>query len=590
MKRRTLFGQIFPAFLFITLLSIVLVTWYATSALGDFYRDRTREELILKADLVEARFTEALRINDYQQVDNLCKQIASKTPMRLTVILPTGRVVGDSEEDPAQMEDHADRPEIINALLNGQGSSVRFSDTLQRDMMYVAKSMKDQNMVAGVLRTSVSLDFISLELQTIHRKIMLVAFLSAILAGFLSLWVSRRISRPLATLQKGAERFSRGDLKHPLVVPNSQEIGALTESINKMASDLDDRIRTTVRQRNELEAVLGSMAEGILAIDAEQSVLNLNQAAAQILGVEMEGSRNKPLEEIIRNVEVHDLVQNTIRSEKPCETETIFRGNQDSVIHLRAAPLRDAKKENVGVLVVMNDLTHIRQLENMRRDFVANVSHELKTPITSIKGYVETLLDGAAENVEDLNKFLKIIRRQANRLHTIIDDLLVLSQIEEDGVKGQVVLHTEPLLPILQDAVDLCQAAAEEKNTRVHLSCDENIQARVVCNLLKEACVNLINNAIKYGDPGGEVCIEAVMEENEIVINVIDSGPGISEEHLPRIFERFYRVDKSRSRELGGTGLGLAIVKHIAQVHRGKVTVQSESGKGTVFSICLPAR
>ncbi|MBN1867023.1 PAS domain-containing protein [Candidatus Sumerlaeota bacterium] len=588
MTRRTFFGQIFPAFLAITLLAVVGVTWHATSTLERFYHKRTREELAARADLAQARFMGALRSNDDRRVDMVCNQIASETPMRLTVVLPSGRVVGDSEEDPARMDNHADRPEIVEALREGRGSSVRFSDTLQRDMMYVTKAIRDNDKTLGVLRVSMSLAFIDQELGTIHRRVTLVALLATALVALSSVWVSRPISRSLARLKTGAERFARGELGIPLAVPDSLEIGALAESMNRMAAELDDRIQTTVRQRNELEAVLAGMVEGVLAVDGEENILNLNQAAARLLDVDAAQSRRKPLQEVVRNVEIHELVRRVMDSGEPGETETVFQGDRDAVIRVRVAPLRDAKKESAGVLAVMNDLTDLRHLEKVRRDFVANVSHELKTPITSIKGYVETLLDGASHNAEDLDRFLKIIHRQVDRLHAIVDDLLALSQIEEDDRKGQVLLGRGALLPVIEGAVGLCKAAALEKDTAIHVSCSPDIQADIDPHLLGQACVNLIDNAVKYGEPGSEIHVEVATDNGEIVIHVRDQGPGVAQEHLARVFERFYRVDKARSRELGGTGLGLAIVKHIAQAHGGRATVESELRKGSVFSIRLP--
>jgi two-component system, OmpR family, phosphate regulon sensor histidine kinase PhoR len=588
-KRRTFFGQLFPAFLLIALLSIVLVTWHATNELERFYSDRTQDELAVRADLVEARFVGPLLTNDSRQVDALCKQIASKDPMRLTVVLPSGQVVGDSEEDPARMDNHADRPEIVQSLRTGQGISVRFSDTLQREMVYVARLIRDNGKTLGVLRASVSLAFIDHELDAIHRRMTLAALLAAGLAGIFSLWISRRFSRPLARLKTGAERFAQGELATPLVVPDSLEIGALAESMNQMAADLDDRIQTTVRQRNELETVLASMIEGVLAIDTDAVVLNLNEAAARLIGVDAAESRHRPLQEVVRNVEIHEIVRRVINSGKPDEAETVFQSNQKTVIHIRATPLKGTRNENSGVLVVMTDMSRIRHLEKVRQDFVANVSHELKTPITSIKGYVETLQDGAAEEKENLDRFLKIIHRQADRLQAIIDDLLALAQIEENGTKGAIALQRYPLLPVLQTAKDLCRPAASNKNMQIHVSCLDGVEADIDVNLLEQAVLNLMDNAVKYSQPGTEVHVEAVAQERETIIRVRDQGPGIAAKHLPRLFERFYRVDKGRSRDLGGTGLGLAIVKHIAQAHRGTVTVQSQPGKGSVFTIRLPA-
>jgi two-component system phosphate regulon sensor histidine kinase PhoR len=413
--------------------------------------------------------------------------------------------------------------------------------------------------------------------------------LIALVLVILSLGFSWKISRPLEFLRLGAERFARGDLIHRLAVPASREITGLAESMNKMAAQLDERIRTIIAQKNEQQAVLSSMIEGVIAVSADGRVMSLNNAAAAILQESVENAEGRTVEEVIRNTELQQFVQRALDSEQPVESQIILHENRRSeqFLQVHGTMLADDKGRKIGVLVVMNDMTHIRRLEQVRRDFVANVSHELKTPVTSIKGFIETLLDGAMEKAEDGRRFLEIIARQTDRLNSIIDDLLTLSRVEQQS-GGQMSTESIRLKPILTAAVSLCEIKARQREMSIQIECDEALTVAANASLLEQAVVNLVDNAVKYSDPGGDVRIEGLRNENEMQIRVRDHGCGIGREHLPRLFERFYRVDKARSRKLGGTGLGLAIVKHIAQSHKGRVSVNSTLGKGSTFVIHLP--
>ncbi len=360
--------------------------------------------------------------------------------------------------------------------------------------------------------------------------------------------------------------------------------------MNKMAAQLDERIRTIISQRNEQQAVLSSMIEGVIAVSVTGRVMSLNHAAAGMIQEAVESAEGRTVEEVIRNTELQQFVRCALDSEQPVEGRIVLHENSRSEQHLQVhgTILSDDQGEKIGALIVMNDMTHIRRLEQVRSDFVANVSHELKTPVTSIKGFIETLLDGAMEKPEDRRRFLEIIARQTDRLNSIIDDLLMLSRVEQ---QNEEKLDLEPvrLHDVLSAAVGLCELKAGQKEMAIAVECDETLTVRANASLLEQAIVNLVDNAIKYSDAGGDVRIDVVQKDDEVLISVHDHGCGIAKEHLPRLFERFYRVDKARSRTLGGTGLGLAIVKHIAQSHKGRVTVDSTVRKGSTFTLHLPA-
>jgi two-component system, OmpR family, phosphate regulon sensor histidine kinase PhoR len=589
MRTRRLLWRIYPAHLILTLAFLVAVGWYASAALHRFYLDDNADDLAARAVLVEADFQNALAAGKSERVDALCKQFGRETATRFTFILPDGKVLGDTDESPQNMDNHADRPEVA-AVLAGQprGTSRRYSYTLKESRQYVAVPLRRDGKILGVLRTSVSLSALEDTLSAVRLRIAEICLLAALLAAGLSLLISRWQIRPLEILIRGAERFARGDLSHRLAVGAPGEIGALAETLNQMAAALDDKIRTVIRQGHEQEAILSSMVEGVLAVDCQERLLRLNRAAADLIGADPEKAQGRMIQEVVRNRELQQLIAGVLSTHQPKEENIVLHNKGDRYLQAHGTVLRDDEGE-IGALVILHEVTQLKRLEKVRRDFVANVSHELRTPVTSIKGFVETLLDGAMHQPEDLQRFLQIVAVQTDRLNAIIEDLLTLSRIEEDEERSEIPLSQDSVHHVLQTALEVCGFRAAEKNLRLELDCDRNLQAAMNAPLLEQAVINLLDNAVKYSPAGQTVRLEAERTADEVVIRVIDHGCGISRDHLPRIFERFYRVDKARSRKLGGTGLGLAIVKHIAQVHGGRAEVESTVGQGSVFSIHLPA-
>ena len=589
-RRKRLIWQLFPPFLLITLLSLLAVSWYASSSLRHFFQDQTAADLKIRALLVEKQIVALLAPLAAAEVDAICKDIGKQSATRITVILPSGQVVGDSRETPHLMDNHAGRPEIAMALKGNLGQSIRYSNTLRQQMIYVALPLQKNQTILGVIRTSVPITSIKRELRSIQTKIALGGFLIAVLAAWISLLISRRLSHPLEEMKKGADRFAAGDLSHRLTMPDSEELASLADALNQMAAQLDRRIKTVISQRNELETVLSSMMEGVIAVNNDERIIRMNEAAAGFFDCDPEICQGRDLQEVIRNSALQQFVRSALASREPKEDDIIVYFNAESTLNLKSSPLLDANKETIGTLVVFNDVTQLRRLENMRRDFVANVSHEIKTPLTAIKGFVETLHRGNVDDPQEAGRFLGIIQKHADRLSSIVEDLLSLSRIEQEDEGKTIKLEQGNVNDVFQSAMQICRSKAEEKDITIRPVCEENISAIFDTTLLEQAVVNLLDNAIKYSEPRSTILLKAQPNDSEIRISVEDQGIGIGQKHLPRLFERFYRVDKARSRNLGGTGLGLAIVKHIAQAHGGHITVESTLGVGSAFTIHLPQK
>jgi len=356
-----------------------------------------------------------------------------------------------------------------------------------------------------------------------------------------------------------------------------------------MARQLYDKIATITSQRNELEAVLSSMIEGVVAVDRQGHIMNINRAAASLLKADPIQVQGRNIEEVVREVDIQQFVRKVLEGEGPIEADVSLQIEGERFFQLHGASLPDVRDGKAGAVIVLHDITRMRRLENVRRDFVANVSHELKTPVTSIQGFVEALSEGGIGDPEQTKRYVGIIAKHSDRLNAIIEDLLNLSRLEEDQEQRRILFESAPLKSLLVAAIDLLSTKAEQQRVQVDLICKDDIEAKMNPALIEQAVFNLVDNAIKYSKAEGTVTVSAVQRDTEIIISVKDQGCGIGSEHLSRLFERFYVADKGRSRKLGGTGLGLAIVKHIAQVHSGSVTVESTPAKGSTFTIHLPA-
>ncbi|WP_372368085.1 ATP-binding protein [Candidatus Uabimicrobium sp. HlEnr_7] len=584
---RRLIWQIYPSYLFIILLSIFGVMSYISYSFHWFYQNKYAEDLATNAKIIQPQVRTYLK--EPKTLQAICRELRDSIPIRITIIGINGKVLADTEGDVANFEDHIDREEIKIALKTKKsGTAIRYSQTLQKKMMYTVIPVFKEGKVEAFIRASISTSDVDNVLGTLFFRISVAVMLCSFFAIIISIIVAKRISKPLEQLEEGAEKLAEGKLSTRLPVSKFKEIGSLAKTMNKMAMQLEHKIQQVVEQGNEHEAVLASMDEGVVAIDNNLCIINMNRTAQKLLQLKQRPKKGQSLGKIVQYEELKELVNQVTTGITNVEKDIVFSSKNGKIIQTRGIILQNPVNDIIGVLIVMNDVTRLRKLEQMRREFVANVSHELRTPITSIKGFVETLLENEIEDEEQVQHFLKIIARQSDRLHFIIEDILTLSRIEQGVEIEEIALFLFSIEEVLKNAIQMCEVRAKEKNINIELHSVENkIEANINPELLEQAIVNLIDNAIKYSPKNCVIKIFAQKKEKYVLIRVVDQGRGIPPEHIPRLFERFYRVDKARSRELGGTGLGLAIVKHIVIAHKGEIQVESEIDQGSIFSIKL---
>jgi len=594
---KKLMWQLYLSYLLIMGVPILMITWYASRSFNGFYLTLTTDDLKSRALLIGSQIEEHIARASYTGIDSLCKVLGKQVETRFSVISPTGKVLGDSQRNPDSMENHANRTEIIAALAGNTGISNRFSYTMLQDMIYVAVPVQVSGRIAAVVRTALPRAAIKAAISSLHAKVAWAFLIIAFFAALISFLVSRKVSLPIDAMKTGAQRFASGDFSGRLRLSGCEETNQLAAALNEMAVNLSGTINQIKAQRNELDAIVSSMTEGVIAVDANERILIVNRAAAALFGIDEQNAAGKWIGEALRNAEIHDFLVAALNAEQSVEREIVLLaptltqgGSGERYVQLHGSPLRNDSRERTGALMVVNDITHIRKLDIIRKDFVANVSHELRTPLTSIKGFVETLLSGAMQAPPQAQRFLGILSNQVDRLNTIVEDLLVLSKIERDEEHGAVELSSASVAEVTEAAIEACAEKARQKNIAIEAAYSPGMTAKIERTLLEQAIVNLLDNAINYSDAGKRVWVSVnpAKDKGEIVLSVKDEGMGIAREHIGRLFERFYRVDKARSRKLGGTGLGLSIVKHIARAHGGRVEVESELGKGSAFFIYLP--
>ncbi len=587
-QKHTFFWNFFPSYLLITWFALGIAIWFSAIQLKRLYYDKTATDLKARAILISDLTADDLQQDRQNRIHNLAISLGKILVTRITIILPTGEVIGDTEEEPAKMDNHKDRPEFHAALLNRTGMSVRYSATLRKDMMYLAQPVMENGNLVGAVRTAVPIDSLAIILASLYRKMLLFGLIVGMVIILINFFHNRSLRKAVQTIDEGIGEFATGNLKHRIYPVGPRSIRSLISSINQTAAQIDNHVRAISLQREELEKVFASMTEGVLVISKKEEILRMNHAAGIQFQVEPNQVQGRFIQEIIRNNDLVRFIREILANRIVEKKEITIQNDEAHFFEAHGSILENDIGEVAGVLIVLNDITHLKKLETIRQDFVANVSHELKTPVTVIKGLIETLMAGTLEKKEETHRFVQLLHKHANRLHAIIEDLLTLSRMEQHTENQPLVLEKGAIQTVLEEAVIICQGKAEAKKITLVTDCKQELTAQINALLLEEAVINLLDNAIKFSEPGGTIHVVAKSEKDVVVIQVQDQGVGIPRQHLPRIFERFYRVDKARSRDLGGSGLGLAIVKHIAQLHGGSVAVTSTVGEGSIFSIQLP--
>lgn len=513
--------------------------------------------------------------NGITNTEALYEEVYDQFDMRITYMDNKGDILYDSTSNNEHIENHKDRKEVKEALSNGSGSSVRFSNTAQKNMIYYAEVLSNGN----ILRVSIPLDDVNMLKDDFLRYYVICFIIVIIMAVILSSKISDIIVEPIKELQFVTGKIATGEFNRRVNIKSNDEIGKLASTFNNMADKLQITLKEVIDKQNRLEAILKSMDSGVIAVDRKHKIIMMNPYAKKIFGI----NRDIIGENLMDNI--RDFEFEKVFSEHKYEYKEIkILWPIERELRIKTADIINEGKL-IGTVAVVQDITDIKKLENMRSQFVANVSHELKTPLTSIKGFAETLK--YVNDEENKERFLNIINDEAERLTRLINDILALSDLEyhKDEIVQDIYVKES-----LEELGYIMESVAESKSVDLSIKCDKNILLRGSKDKFKQMMINLIDNAIKYSEKGAKVFVEASYMDNECTITIKDTGMGIDDEHLSRVFERFYRVDKARSRANGGTGLGLAIVKHIVITFNGTINVESELGVGTLFTIKIPAK
>ena len=586
-----LFWKLFGSYGFLsvgtTILFVTVVSQWQQEQIVNQIKIRLHDAAVL----VASDILDELVLERAESLQTQLLRLRQKLDTRITLVNLDGIVIADSDRvsvsDVLQMENHRERPELRAARLQGQGTAQRRSSTLEKPMLYFAIRVDKNQEPAGLVRTALPMTRVNQQISSITQVLWVAAILVNLAVAGLTFFLSAHVMEPIAALTKSAQAIASGNYTSALRVKRQDELGTLANSFNLMSEQFSTREQQLRESNQQLEAVLGGMAEGVIAVDERDRVILANAAAAELLGFTMADVESLSLLEVVRHHMLQQLVTDTRATEslQRAELEVHSGSENRRVLDVQSTPLPDTSPQRV--ILVLHDVTDLRRLESMRQEFVANVSHELKTPLSSIRAYAETLSAGAVNDPEHRGTFLHRIEEQADRLNNLIQDLLSLSRIESGRQTYDIA--TVNVADIVTTCIAENQGAANLK--RIHLSCSDiqqDLRIQADEEGLAQIINNLIGNAIKYTSEGGEVTVVLRQQDSTICMDVRDTGIGIDEEHLTRVFERFYRVDKARSRELGGTGLGLAIVKHLAQAFGGNVTVTSQPTKGSTFTVQLP--
>ena len=569
-------------FIVLIVASMGVLGIYLTNSVRNSQLDNLRFHLEQEAKITaEASLPVLLGQGDTPDV--LAKKLGKEIDSRITIIAPDGTVLGDSIEDPTTMENHSTRPEVMDALASGIGESTRYSTTLKEQMMYVAVPVTSQGKVLGIARVALPLTTVENSVNHVTRTVILATVIITILAVLAAWLIARTTTRPIRELTKASRKIAAGQLEQKIRVHQKDEIGQLAQAFNEMSSNLKTTVEAISTEKAKLTNILANMADGVIMTDADGNVVLANPAAGKLFGFKEENAVNKPIIEVVHDHEVDEILKLCLKTGQ--EQNTQFEsGIARRFLRAIAVPIDKDGRLN-GALLLLQDLTELKNLQTMRRELVGNISHELRTPIAGIKAMAETLQDGAIDDKETARDFLARIEGEADRLTQIVTELTQLSRIET----GQAELKMESVnLNALIDGVlaEMSPLAERQQITLLKELSPDLPPIQADKDRIRQTIINLVHNAIKFNKPAGKVTVSTGYDSNSVTVSVADTGIGISKEDLPHVFERFYKADKARTG--GGSGLGLAIAKHTVQAHGGDISVHSEEGKGSTFTFSLP--
>ena len=606
--RQGIFKRIFILYAFIILLAVLFTELYITNAVRDNYIDNLKANLSVQATLISS----SIPFRSRSPIDVLCRRLKEASGARITVIAPNGKVIGDSDTASNLMDNHADRIEIQQASLNGTGMAIRYSDTLRHDFLYIARKVMSGGKPQGYIRMSVPLKGVETEINRLRIKIIIVVSLILLATGMFSAWQLGRIRRFTRQIRDFSVSLARGELGKKLFLGHAGEFDEIAGSLNTMSVELRRGIAETEEEKERLNVILRNIPDALLISDAQDVIRIASLAAGKIFGVTP--VRGRRFIEVVRNREFVTLVEKVRRSLAPGTAEFRLDHPEERYVVAMVSPLSYRAGELSGFVAIFHDVTRLKALERVRKDFVANLSHELKTPISAITGFTETLLDGALDNRQEAKQFIEIIRSHSARLHRLVEDLLILSRME----LGEMTFRMGPVNigQTIGNVLSLMHAPAAAKKITITQENEPTLSPVLADpDKITQVLLNLLDNAVKFTPEGGSVRVTArkahgselmahgktgtgiseelsaknyELDRNFIEISVEDTGPGIPPLLIPRLGERFYRVDPARSRELGGTGLGLAIVKHILQAHGSSLSIKNAQRHGAIVSFCLP--
>ncbi len=572
----------------LAIIGIVATGLLAHALLQGQFIEGIERRLVTNAHLVR-EFILAQGERDDASVAAFIETLSEEAKARITYIDEHGVVLADSDATATSLDNHAQRPEVIQAYAGQVGVSQRYSDSVKIDMYYVAVPISFGNDTMRVIRLSVPLQEIKDFNYQLLRSIVMASMFGMVVAILLGFRFLKVILNPIQDMITASKEIANGRFGKHIHYESKDEMGELAETFNKMSEELEMKIMEIKDQNIKNSAILTSMLNGVIAVDNHKRVMFINPAAEELFQIREETVKGKHILEMFRNNALDEQVQTLINDHILTTIEVEIEEPRHRILNLHSNPIVSSKRANerIGVVIIIADVTEMRKLEIMRKDFVANVSHELKTPLTSIKGFVETLKNGAVDNPTVRDKFLDIIDVETSRLSILIEDLLVLSDIEK---RNTMIEKSE--IDVVRASDEVCQmmgAIASKKNIRIHFAGHDEIPDLFGnVSWYKQMLINLVDNAVKYTPQDGQVWVSLDEINDELRIAVKDNGIGIEEEHIERLFERFYRVDKARSRSVGGTGLGLAIVKHVVLSFGGRIDVQSVFGQGTEFIVHIP--